>query len=136
MGLAVVQNAPVLAQGGAAQGGAAQGGVGEGLIDVDLGDGGGLAYPLLGSHLSALAGQAAADRLGGVPATPHIPANSSGAGNSSDTGGYAVLMIGLSITFDGDSERVVDAIAAVGGDVRNVFDGYIEAFVPPAALAA
>ena len=128
MGLAVVQNAPVLAQAGGAQGG-----VGGGLIDVDLGDGGGLAYPVLGSHLSALADQAAADRLGGVPAKSHVPG---GTGNSSDTGSYAVSMIGLSITFDGDPEQVVEAITANGGDVRNVFDGYIEAFVPPAALAA
>ena len=128
IGLAAVGNAPVLAQDGGGQGG-----VEEGLIDVELGDGGGLAYPVLGSRLSALADQAAADRLGGVPATPHVPG---GTGNSSDAGNYAVSMIGLSITFDGDSERVIEAITAIGGDVRNVFDGYVEALVPPAALAA
>ena len=126
IGLAAVGSASVLAQGGGQDGGG-QGGVGEGLIDVDLGDGGGLAYPVLGARLSALADQAAADRLGGVAATPHVPG---------DTGNYAVSMIGLSITFDGDSERVIEAITAIGGDVRNVFDGYIEAFVPPAALSA
>ena len=84
----------------------------------------GLAYPNLGASLSALA----------VAAAPHVPGDGA-TGNSSDTGDYAVSMIGLSITFDGDPERVVEAIAAIGGDVRNVFDSYIEAFVPPAALA-
>ena len=128
IGLAAVGSAPALAQDGGGQGG-----VEEGLIDVELGDGGGLAYPVLGSRLSALADQAAADRLGGVPATPHVPG---GTGNSSDAGNYAVSMIGLSITFDGNPESVVQAITANGGDVRNVFDAYIEAFVPPAALAA
>ena len=128
IGLAAVGSAPALAQDGGGQGG-----VEEGLIDVELGDGGGLAYPVLGSRLSALADQAAADRLGGVAATPHVPGNTN---NSGDTGNYAVSMIGLSITFDGNPEQVVQAITANGGDVRNVFDGYIEAFVPPAALAA
>ena len=82
-------------------------------------------YPNLGSELSALA-VAAASAVRGEGST----------GNSSDPGSFAVSMIGLSITFEGASEPVVEAITAVGGDVRNVFDGYIEALVPPAALAA
>ena len=98
----------------------------EGGIEPDPGAGAAsLAYPNLGARLSALA-VAAASAAGGE----------GGTGNSSESGGYATAMIGLSITFDGDSEQAVEAIAAVGGDVRNVFDGYIEAFVPPAALAA
>ena len=105
----------------------AQDDVTEGLIDVELGDGGDLTHPVLGAHLSALADEAAADRLGGSAATPHMPG---------DTGNFTVSMIGLSITFDGDSAAVVKAITDNGGDVRNVFDGYIEAYVPPSALAA
>ncbi len=105
----------------------AQDDVTEGLIDVELGDGGDLTHPVLGAHLSALADEVAADRLGGSAATPHMPG---------DTGNFTVSMIGLSITFDGDSAPVVKAITDNGGDVRNVFDGYIEAYVAPSALAA
>ena len=98
----------------------------EGGVESDPGAGAAsLAYPSLGAQLSALA-VAAASAVGGE----------GGAGNSSESGGYATAMIGLSITFDGDPEQAVQAIAAVGGDVRNVFDGYVEAFVPPTALAA
>ncbi|WP_420611393.1 Calx-beta domain-containing protein [Candidatus Poriferisodalis sp.] len=98
----------------------------EGGIEPDPGAGAAsLAYPNLGARLSALA-VAAASAVGGE----------GGAGNSSESGSYATAMIGLSITFDGDSEQAVEAITAVGGDVRNVFDGYVEAFVPSTALAA
>ncbi len=114
----------------------AQGSIEEDLVDVELGDGDNgpgpeaagaatasdLVYPNLGARLSALA-VAAASAVGGE-------------GNSSESGSYATAMIGLSIAFDGDSEQAVEAISAVGGDVRNVFDGYVEAFVPPTALAA
>ena len=105
----------------------AQDDVEEGLIEVDLGDGGGLTYPVLGAHLSSLADDAAAGRLGGFAATPHLPG---------DAGNFTVSMLGLSITFKGDSAPVVKAITDSGGDVRNVFDSYIEAYVPPSALAA
>ena len=44
-------------------------------------------------------------------------------------------MIGLSITFDGDTDSTVQAIEDIGGDVRNVFDDYVEAFAPGTALA-
>ena len=105
----------------------------DGLIDADLGDGeSGLSYPVLGGHLSALADQAAADSLGGAAAIPAVPGDTS---NGTVERNYALEMIGLSITFDGSSDDAVQAIRDIGGDARNVFDGYIEAFVPIAALA-
>ncbi len=113
-----------------------------GLADEDVGDGlapdtlggGGLAYPVLGSLLSGVAedylaasGASPGDPLMDSPATPHAPG---------DADNYAATMFGLSITVEGDVQRVVDLITANGGDVRNVVDGYIEAFVPASALPA
>ncbi len=111
----------------------AEPGVEDGLIDADLGDGGkGITHPVLGSQLSWLADQAAAAELGGEAATSPVPGDS---GNGTDVRNYAIEMIGLSIMFDGDSDDAVQAIRDIGGDVRNIFDGYIEAYVPIAALA-
>ena len=49
----------------------AQPGVEDGLIDEELDGGGGLSFPVLGSHLSARAADAASGRLAGSAATPH-----------------------------------------------------------------
>ena len=95
------------------------------MIDEEL-DGGGLSYPVLGSHLSARTNDAAAGRLAGSAATPQNPG---------DTDGHTIPMIGLSITFDGDADSTVRQIKSIGGDVRTVFDGYIEAVAPVTALA-
>ena len=125
IGLAAVWTADILAEPG----------VEDGLIDADLGDGSGgkgITHPLLGSQLSSLADQAAAAALGGEAATSAVPGDT---GNGTDDRNYAIEMIGLSITFDGDSDAAVQAIRDIGGDVRNIFDDYIEAYVPIAALA-
>ncbi len=123
VGLIAVSSSDVLAEPG----------VEDGLIDADLGDGGkGITHPVLGSQLSSLADQAAAAELGGEAATSAVPGDT---GNGTGDRDYAIEMIGLSITFDGDSAAAVTAIRDIGGDVRNVFDDYIEAYVPIAALA-
>ena len=103
----------------------AQPGIEDGLIDEEL-DGGALSYPVLGSHLSARADEAASGSLAGSAATPHDPAAMEN---------LTVPIIGLAITFAGDADSTVQAIKSIGGDVRNVFDRYIEAFAPVTALA-
>ena len=114
----------------------------QGLAPPALPVQGGLTYPNLGSALSDLAddpfsAQYGADFLwgggsgdggsgNGVAASPLQPG---------DTGNYTVSMLALSIIVDGDVGQVVNVINASGGDVRNVLGSYIEAYVPPSALA-
>ncbi len=116
--------------------------LGEGLAPPALPGQGGLTYPNLGSALSGLADdplglQYGADFLwgggsgdggsgNGVAASPFQPG---------DTWSHTASMLALSIIVDGDVGRVVDLINASGGDVRNVLGSYIEAYVPPSALA-
>ncbi len=116
--------------------------LGEGLAPPELPVQGGLTYPNLGSALSGLAddpfsAQYGADFLwggdsggggsaDGVAASPLQPG---------DSGNHTASMLALSIIVDGDVGRVVDVINASGGDVRNVLGSYIEAYVPPTALA-
>ena len=110
----------------------------EGLAPPELPGQDGLTYPNLGSGLSDLAddpygAQYGADFLwggggavDGVAASPFQPG---------DTGNHTASMLALSIIVDGDIGQVVNVINANGGDVRNVLDNYIEAYVPPTALA-
>ncbi len=116
--------------------------LGEGLAPPELPGQGGLTYPNLGSALSDLAddpfsAQYGADFLwgggsggggsdNGVAASPLQPG---------DSGTHTASMLALSIIVDGDVGHVVDVINASGGDVRNVLGSYIEAYVPPSALA-
>ena len=98
-----------------------------------------LTYPNLGSALSSVAdgtfgSQYGADfasgggdaPTGGVAASPFVPG---------DTSNLTSTMVALSIIVDGDVQRVVNVINGNGGDVRNVLDNYIEAYVPTTALA-
>ncbi len=114
----------------------------EGLAPPELPGQDGLTYPNLGSGLSDLAdnpygAQFGADFLGsggavggglvgGVAASPLQPG---------DTGNHTASMLALSIIVDGDVGQVVNVINTNGGDVRNVLGSYIEAYVPPTALA-
>ena len=114
----------------------------QGLAPPALPVQGGLTYPNLGSALSDLAddpfsAQYGADFLwgggsggggsdNGVAASPLQPG---------DSGTHTASMLALSIIVDGDVGHVVDVINASGGDVRNVLGSYIEAYVPPSALA-
>ncbi len=116
--------------------------LGEGLAPPALPGQGGLTFPNLGSALSGLAddpfglqygadflwggGSVGGGSVGGVAASPLQPG---------DTGSHTASMLALSIIVDGDVGRVVDVINASGGDVRNVLGDYIEAYVPPTALA-
>ena len=110
----------------------------EGLADPLLPGQDDLTYPNLGSALSGVAedpggvqytadfaysGDLPAD---GVAASPFIP---------SDTSNQTTTMVALSIIVDGNVQRVVRVINRNGGDVRNVRDNYIEAYVPTTALA-
>ncbi len=110
----------------------------EGLAPPELPGQDGLTYPNLGSGLSDLAddpygAQYGADFLwggggsvDGVAASPFQPGG---------TGNHTASMLALSIIVDGDIGHVVNVINANGGDVRNVLGNYIEAHVPPTALA-
>ena len=114
----------------------------QGLANPDLPGQDQLTFPNLGSALSDVAdgswgsqygadfasgGDSGSDApTGGVAASPFDPA---GSGNQTAT------MVALSIIVDGNVQRVVNVINNNGGDVRNVLDNYIEAYVPTTALA-
>ena len=114
----------------------------QGLANPDLPGQDQLTFPNLGSALSdvadgswgsqygadfAFGGDSGSDApTGGVAASPFDPA---GSGNQTAT------MVALSIIVDGNVQRVVNVINNNGGDVRNVLDNYIEAYVPTTALA-
>ena len=114
----------------------------QGLANPDLPGQDELTFPNLGSALSDVAdgswgSQYGADfassgdsgsgaPTGGVAASPFDP---TGSGNQTAT------MVALSIIVDGNVQRVVNVINNNGGDVRNVLDNYIEAYVPTTALA-
>ena len=114
----------------------------QGLANPDLPGQDELTFPNLGSALSDVAdgswgSQYGADfassgdsgsgaPTGGVAASPFDPA---------DTGNQTATMVALSIIVDGNVQRVVNVINNNGGDVRNVLDNYIEAYVPTSALA-
>ena len=114
----------------------------QGLAPPALPAQGGLTYPNLGSGLSGLAD----DPFGAQYGADFLWGGDSGGGGSADgvaasplqpgdSGNHTASMLALSIIVDGDVGRVVDVINASGGDVRNVLDNYIEAYVPPTALA-
>ena len=114
----------------------------QGLANPDLPGQDELTFPNLGSALSDVAdgswgSQYGADfassgdsgndaPTGGVAASPFDPA---------DSGNQTATMVALSIIVDGNVQRVVNVINNNGGDVRNVLDNYIEAYVPTTALA-
>ena len=114
----------------------------QGLANPDLPGQDQLTFPNLGSALSDVAdgswgsqygadfasgGDSGSDApTGGVAASPFDPA---------DTGNQTATMVALSIIVDGNVQRVVNVINNNGGDVRNVLDNYIEAYVPTTALA-
>ncbi len=114
----------------------------QGLANPDLPGQDQLTFPNLGSALSDVAdgswgSQYGADfasgsdsgsdaPTGGVAASPFDPA---------DSGNQTATMVALSIIVDGNVQRVVNVINNNGGDVRNVLDNYIEAYVPTTALA-
>ena len=114
----------------------------QGLAPPQLPEQDGLTYPNLGSGLSDLAD----DPFGAQYGADFLWGGGSGGGGSDhgvaaspfqpgDTGNHTSSMLALSIIVDGDVGRVVDVINASGGDVRNVLGSYIEAYVPPTALA-
>ena len=114
----------------------------QGLAPPALPVQGGLTYPNLGSGLSGLAD----DPFGAQYGADFLWGGDSGGGGSDngvaasplqpgDSGNHTASMLALSIIVDGDVGRVVDVINASGGDVRNVLGDYIEAYVPPTALA-
>ncbi len=114
----------------------------QGLAPPALPVQGGLTYPNLGSGLSGLAD----DPFGAQYGADFLWGGDSGGGGSADgvaasplqpgdSGNHTASMLALSIIVDGDVGRVVDVINASGGDVRNVLGSYIEAYVPPTALA-
>ena len=114
----------------------------QGLANPDLPGQDQLTFPNLGSALSDVAdgswgsqygadfassGDSGSDApTGGVAASPFDPA---------DSGNQTATMVALSIIVDGNVQRVVNVINNNGGDVRNVLDNYIEAYVPTTALA-
>ena len=114
----------------------------QGLANPDLPGQDQLTFPNLGSALSdvadgswgslygadfAFGGDSGSDApTGGVAASPFDPA---------DSGNQTATMVALSIIVDGNVQRVVNVINNNGGDVRNVLDNYIEAYVPTTALA-
>ena len=114
----------------------------QGLANPDLPGQDQLTFPNLGSALSDVAdgswgsqygadfassGDSGSDApTGGVAASPFDPA---------DSGNRTATMVALSIIVDGNVQRVVNVINNNGGDVRNVLDNYIEAYVPTTALA-
>ena len=113
----------------------------EGLADPLLPGQDELTYPNLGSALSGVADGSFGSQYGadfasggsgtdaptdGVAASPFVPG---------DTSNQTATMVALSIIVDGDVQRVVNVIKSNGGDVRNVLDNYIEAYVPTTALA-
>ena len=114
----------------------------QGLANPDLPGQDQLTFPNLGSALSDVAdgswgslygadfassGDSGSDApTGGVAASPFDPA---------DSGNQTATMVALSIIVDGNVQRVVNVINNNGGDVRNVLDNYIEAYVPTTTLA-
>ena len=114
----------------------------QGLANPDLPGQDQLTFPNLGSALSDVAdgswgsqygadfassGDSGSDApTGGVAASPFDPA---------DSGNQTATMVALSIIVNGNVQRVVNVINNNGGDVRNVLDNYIEAYVPTTALA-
>ena len=113
----------------------------EGLADPLLPGQDELTYPNLGSALSGVADGSFGSQYGadfasggsgtdaptdGVAASPFVPG---------DTSNETATMVALSIIVDGNVQRVVNVIKSNGGDVRNVRDNYIEAYVPTTALA-
>ena len=113
----------------------------EGLADPLLPGQDELTYPNLGSALSGVADGSFGSQYGadfasggsgtdaptdGVAASPFVPG---------DTSNETATMVALSIIVDGNVQRVVNVINSNGGDVRNVRDNYIEAYVPTTELA-
>ena len=106
----------------------------DGLLDPDLGDGSlaaGVAYPNLGSQLSALAvASAAASDSGGESA---LGGAALPGGTSSALDGEPLL---LTVELEGNRTGVVDFFADNGVAPSNVVGDYLEVYVPPELLGA
>ncbi len=116
---------------------AANGGVGDGLAPPELPGEDNLEYPILGSKLSDLASNHRASQYNDGDGAASSGSDSAASMYRPDGAtNQTAFMFALAITFDGDAKPIIAAIEDNGGDVRNVFDDYIEAYVPVRALAA